>query len=519
MLLLGFCWFGLWPALASAGTTQAMLASLQAEQPSLSAKQQIGAKLLERGFYQDAVAYFRSLAGQYRQAGDVLGEANALFNLAAAQRAIGMYGRAVRSLEVAAKLVQNTNDRGLEAHILSSLAGTYLYAGKPDKAAPLFVQAKTKAVLIGDAHLEALILNDQGNMHAFAKRYDKALQAYELSRYLADKVNKPLVAVRAQTNAALVLYGQQKNSESERYVDSAYKQLQGQAVSYEKAHAAVKLGEITQKLLQHSESANQELALICVAALKEALGFASQLNNQRLTSHALGVLAGIYANAGQQQDALVLNEKAIFYAQQADSPDLLYKWEWQAGKAQKNLGNLDDAIQFYRFAKDSLQPIRHELTQRNLGDSISFRETQGGVYLELADLLLQKSSTVDDKQTIARYLLEARNTVESQKEAELQDYFKDSCVVNADAQETLIDETLADNTAVIYPILLPDRTELLVSYSSGIERYTVAKTEAQVTRQVRQLRIKLEKRKTRDYLPHSKTLYDWLISNNGVSIL
>jgi CHAT domain-containing protein len=510
-------WFSLWPALVWADAAPAILASLQAEQPSLTAKQQMGAKLLERGYYQDAVAYFRNLAGQYRQTGDTLGEANALFNLAAAQRAIGMYGRAARSLEVAADLVKTIGDpdletNRLEAHILSSLAGTYLYAGKIDKARQQFVVAKTKAVLSKDMQLEALILNDQGNMHAFEKHYDQALQAYELSRYLADKIQQPLVAVRAQTNAALVLYGQQKLTESKRYVDGAYDQLQGEPVSYPKAQAAVKLGEISQKLLRNTETADQELASRSVALLKEALGFASQMSNQRLASHALGVLAGIYADAGETQEALVLNEKAIFYAQQADSPDLLYKWEWQAGKAQKNLGNLDDAIQYYRFAKDSLQPIRHELTQRNLGDSISFRETQGGVYLELADLLLQKSSAVKDKQSVENYLLEARNTVELQKEAELQDYFKDSCVVNTDSKETLIDETLADNTAVIYPIMLPDRTELLVSYSSGIERYTVDKSEAQVTQQVRALRVKLEKLKTRDYLPHAKTLYKWLIA-------
>ena len=513
-----FCWC-VAPAMANteqvALTEQSMpvmQVSLQTDQSSLEAKQQIGNKLLERGFYQDSVAYFRALANQYRQAGDLLGEANALFNLATAQRAIGMYGRAARSLEVASKLVKNTNDRVLEAHILSSLAATYMYAGKAAKAEPLFVNAKTKAVLLGDERLEALILNDQGNMHAFEKNFSKALQAYELSHYLAAKINEPLIAIRAQTNAALVLYGQQEFAKCEGYLVVALEQLQAQPDSYEKSYAAVKLAEITQRLLPHTQPLNQELALASVSVLKGALKTASQLNNHRLTSHAFGVLGGIYAVAGQQQEALVLNQKAIFYAQQADSPDLLYKWQWQAGKVQNSLGNLDEAIQFYRFAKDSLQPIRHELTQRNLGDSFSFRETQGGVYLELADLLLQKSSKLDNKKSIADYLLEARNTVELQKEAELQDYFKDSCVVNADSHETLIDETIADNTAVIYPILLPDRTELLVSYSSGIERYTVAKTESQVTQQVRDLRVKLEKRKTRDYLPHAKTLYEWLMA-------
>ncbi|WP_455212077.1 CHAT domain-containing protein [Kaarinaea lacus] len=508
---IGWCFT---PVLAASAqpNTQALKVALQPEQSSLIAKQQIGDKLLERGFYQDSVAYFRTLVNQYRLNGDTLGEARALFNLASAQRAIGMYGRAIRSLEVASRLVRYTDDRELEAHIISSLAGSYLYAGKVAKAKPLLVHAKTKAVLLGNVRLEALILNDQGNMHAFEKRYKSALQAYELSRYLAEKINDLMLAVRAQTNAALVLYSQQEFTECESYVISAFDTLQAEPDSYEKAYAAVKLTEIIQKLLPHTQPLNHELARQSVDTLKGALTVGSQLNNSRMTSHALGVLAGIYAVVGQPQEALVLNEKAIFFAQQSDSPDLLYKWEWQAGKVHKSLGNLDEAIQFYRFAKDSLQPIRHDLTQRNLGDSLSFSETQGGVYLELADLLLQKSSAFDDKKSIANFLREARNTVELQKEAELQDYFKDSCVVDTDSRETLIDEAIADNTAVIYPILLPDRTELLVSYSSGIERYTVAKTNAEVTQQVRDLRIKLEKRKTRDYLPHSKTLYSWLIA-------
>jgi CHAT domain-containing protein len=126
--------------------------------------------------------------------------------------------------------------------------------------------------------------------------------------------------------------------------------------------------------------------------------------------------------------------------------------------------------------------------------------------------LLQKSSTFSDKKKVADYLLEARDTVESQKVAELQDYFKDSCNVNTHSHETLVDEAIASNTAVIYPILLPDRTELLVSYSTGIKRYTVDKSDAEITRQVRDLRLKLEKRKTRDYLPAAEALYQWLIA-------
>ena len=498
-------------AYTNINTQTAVSPAPQPDLTSLNAKRQMGNTLLERGYYQDAISYFRGLVKQYQQNNDAVGEASVLFELAEAQRAIGMYGPALRSLEVALQAVKSSNAAALQARILSSLAAAYLYAGKTEKAKPLLVDAKTKAALLKDTRLEALILNDQGNMQALDRNFAEALKAYELSIYLADKVNAPLVAVRAQTNAALVYYGQQNFAESQSAVAAALARLQPLPLSYERAYAAAKLGELAEKLLYREKTPSNELALNSVQALKSALSVAIKLDNKRLTSQVLGVLAGIYNLGGQTEGAMALNEKAIFNAQQANAQDLLYRWEWQAGQFEKKQGNMDEAIRFYRFAKDSLQPIRHELTQRSIGDDATFQETQGGVYLELADLLLQKSSKLTDKKAVAHYLLEARDTVELQKEAELQDYFKDSCSINSKSHETLIDEAIADNTAVLYPILLPDRTELLVSYSSGIERYTVDKSEAEVTRQVRDLRLKLEKRKTRDYLPAAEALYQWLV--------
>src|SRR5438034_2470357 len=59
--------------------------------------------------------------------------------------------------------------------------------------------------------------------------------------------------------------------------------------------------------------------------------------------------------------------------------------------------------------------------------------------------------------------------------------------------------------------MLPDRTELLVSLRTGLKRVTVPVGADRVTQEVRQLRRKLEKRTTREFLPHAQQLYDWLI--------
>jgi CHAT domain-containing protein len=64
---------------------------------------------------------------------------------------------------------------------------------------------------------------------------------------------------------------------------------------------------------------------------------------------------------------------------------------------------------------------------------------------------------------------------------------------------------------VVYPIILPDRIELLVSLPSGLKRVAVPVGAERLTREVRQFRRMLEKRTTRQYLPHSQQLYDWLM--------
>jgi CHAT domain-containing protein len=72
-------------------------------------------------------------------------------------------------------------------------------------------------------------------------------------------------------------------------------------------------------------------------------------------------------------------------------------------------------------------------------------------------------------------------------------------------------DTISPTTAVIYPIVFSDRTELLASFSSGMLRYSVPITSEALTKEVRLFRRTVEKRTTLEYLSHSQQLYDWLI--------
>lgn len=108
------------------------------------------------------------------------------------------------------------------------------------------------------------------------------------------------------------------------------------------------------------------------------------------------------------------------------------------------------------------------------------------------------------------YLLAARDAIELFKAAEVRDYFRDECVDLLQSRITRLDQ-ISPTTAVIYPIVLPDRTELLISLPTGLKRITVPVRAEVLTQEVRAFRKALEKRTTLEYLPLARQLYDRLI--------
>jgi CHAT domain-containing protein len=115
-----------------------------------------------------------------------------------------------------------------------------------------------------------------------------------------------------------------------------------------------------------------------------------------------------------------------------------------------------------------------------------------------------------DKQAHQALLVQAQDTVELFKAAELQDYFKDECVATARSRSTDV-AVAVKNTAVLYPIVLPDRLELLVSLPEGLKQVVVPVAGETLTTSVRAFRLALEERGRTTYLAHARQLYDWLI--------
>src|SRR5262249_61501587 len=122
---------------------------------------------------------------------------------------------------------------------------------------------------------------------------------------------------------------------------------------------------------------------------------------------------------------------------------------------------------------------------------------------EPVGVLLARASRSDAPRAAEPLLRAARARLEASNRREIRDYFQDECV--ALQPVTLLDGQ--DDALVVYPVLLGERAELLVSDPRGIHRVPLAVTAPALRSEVQRLRVLLEDRSTHDYRRPAARLY------------
>jgi CHAT domain-containing protein len=477
---------------------------------SLTEHMEEGLRSFQRGDFDQAVSSWTEASQLFKSKGMVKEQCKALIKISRAYQAIGRYNKAIQTLEVARILAEKSEDKTLIATVLGSLGNAYIATGPEDESYRYLNEGLTMARNQGDSRLSADILNNLGNLLTLQGRYSEAIGVYLESKTLADKTANYALATTALANAAMASNREGRYKEAEILLGEAWEKIQGLDDSQERAYGLINIGLAYRDLRQNLYDPNNFLQHLALRAFYEAISVSEAIENPRTTSYALGYLGKLYQDEKRYQEALELTRGAIFAAQQVNAHESLYRWQWQAGRLLTRLDKLDEAISAYRHAVLSIQSIRQEFSSCYGRAQASFRESAGSVYFELVDLLLQRAATVGEGKQHQAYLLEAREAVEVLKAYELRDYFEDDCV---DAARTGIKrlDIVSETAIVVYPIVLQDRTEILVSLPSGMKRFAVHVKAESLTREIREFRYKLEKRTTREYLPHAQQLYDWLI--------
>ncbi len=489
------------PALASSSASGASAPEQYMEQ---------GWRAFQRGAFEQAVVSWMEGARLYERDQKPAEQSEALTHLALAYQSIGQYKEAFKSLESALRLAEKSRDRKRIAAVLGSLGNMSIATGPAETAHRYLNEGLSMAREAGDSGLVAVILNNLGNLFTSQQKYPEALGAYTESVRLAEQAGNRTLAARALTNAAKASMQIGQHKEAKVRLDQGLEQMHSLDASHDQAYGLINIGLAYHDLRPHLPEAKDHLLRLAAKTFDEASRIGETIGDPRAASYAWGYLGKLYEAEGRYHEALHLTRRASFAAQQVNAPESLYRWQWQTGRLLKALGNMDDAIAAYRRAVESLKAIRPEMAISYGSAQASFRDAVGPVYFELVDLLLQRAASMPAREQHEPYLIEARETVELLKVAELRDYFRDDCVDAARSRITRLD-IIVQTAVVVYPILLPDRTELLVSLPTGLKRFAVPIGAEALTQEVREFRRKLEKRTTREYLPHAQQLYDWLI--------
>ncbi|MGB5605995.1 MAG: tetratricopeptide repeat protein, partial [Gammaproteobacteria bacterium] len=421
----------------------------------------------------------------------------------------GRYPQSIAHLDSALQLAVDSEDPLRYAQLKRQLGTVYLAGGHIEEARIQLEGALKLAKQAGNPAVLAAAYNDLANLRMHENDYEEALELYTKSSASIQGEGNELQAARADSNAAAAALEIEKYQQARTLIQGAREQLQRLDDTHDKTFLLLRLGVLSEDL--YGRAGEQTDLTNTYMLLNEARKISESLGNSSTTAYALGYLSALYEKEGRTEEALRLSQQAVFLAQESASPESLYRWQWQTARLLYTQGAQNASLNSYRRAVATLGRIRAELLMRMSGDQDAFAEAVTPLYREYVGLLLELGMSSGNSDSRAAYLWEVQETMERFKAAELQDYFQDECVATAREKVKRIDAALSPGTAVVYPIVLAQRTVLLLTYASGIEAVAVEVVEKELNDEVAAFRHKLEKRTTREYMLHARRLYDWLV--------
>ena len=272
-----------------------------------------------------------------------------------------------------------------------------------------------------------------------------------------------------------------------------------------------------QSLMRQQGGINSTTADYLATAIKEA----RQINNIPAEAEASGYLGLLYEKQQQYPEARRLTEQALELAPAIQYPTIAYRWHRQLGRILAKQGEKQRAIAAYDASFNTIKTLRSDLATTPVEP----------IFREYVSLLLQSDPE-------PQQLNKARDVLESLQIAEIDNFFRDPC--SPVAEEPVIIDEVDKQAAVIYPIILGDRLEVIATipgqdlrrYSASVPKEEVQATLQQLRRRVfsnpgfaeevrgargnpekqQKLQQNLQTSLTQSILPLSQELYNWLIA-------
>ena len=408
----------------------------------------------------------------------------------------GHFGEAMADFETARDLARALGNPLLAILADQALGSLFFLQGKPELAQEILSSALTRARSLDSPLLMASCTHGLARVLSAMERREEAYLFYQEALEHAGKAGDPGMEAAILRNLAHILPDDFKAMETLVLARKLTRQVKS---SKEKIDLLLGIGDEAQK------RKTEHGIRLAFDALNGALTLALDQGNFRCQSRAFGGLGRLYERLGQVDEADKMTGQALERAQMVQAHDLLIHWEWQMGRLLRAKGEQDKAVGAYRRAVYHIQSIRQDIPLANQGEAASLNRAIVSIHGQLADLLLELAANESREEVCQDLLREAQAVVEGMKLSELRDYFKDPCMAALNRGI----ETLSMDTAVLYPIILPDRLELLVEVDKHLTRKTSSIKQSRLENKVLELAHCL--RKGLAFKEQARELYDLLI--------
>lgn len=409
----------------------------------------------------------------------------------------GTSRRAAGDLQLAAEELRMAHSLAaapqLKARAAGALGLTLFEMHRYDEAEPLLEEAYR---ILESPTERARIANDLGNLQLGRQAPGEARRYYTEAQRLAP--GDQSLQVSAGLNLARIAPPDQRRD----HLSHIFSKLTSVHAERDRARYAANLGAQAIELGAPGRR-------IAYESLELARRIGAGLGEPRIQAQALDGLGRLYEGEQRVAEALRLTDEAVLLAQAADAREILYQLEWRRGRLLRASGESERALAAYRRAVDHIEAIRQDIPIEYQKGRSSFRDTFQPLYLELAELLLVQEAAASGEQA-QRFSREARDVVELIKRSELEDFLGERCTVQSTGFQQAA-PAIPENTAVLYPVLFPERLELLVETAQGLQRHSQALPEGELEKTVRRFAELLRDYRSTGYEHFAKPLYDRLL--------
>ena len=404
----------------------------------------------ERGQMLAALATWRQVAPLYRELGAREAEWASLINQAEALHSLGNLSKASTLLESLLQEPELSSQPRLKATALSTLAVILQRQGKGEDAQALASQLRDLA-----AARDTDPLASQQASLALAKIWPSQPNTKSVQQSLsqdADTTGIGLLQAKASLLPVLLdnLEYTAVNQLWPKLVDEV-KKLPGTAAALDlrlNLASSLELLRKPENVVAISPTPPEtELRQL----LQRSQTDADRLGDTRASSLATGELGTLALSAGRLKEAETLSQQALRLSMTLNMPELSSRWLWQLGRIFRLQHNRSAALAAYQQALNELDTLRLDLSSSSPAEASSFSNSFEPISREFIDLLTKPSQPTNEDLDRARLVMEALQV------AELNDFFRLPCF-----QSSSIARRNERNVAVVYPMLLPNRLEVIV---------------------------------------------------------